>query len=85
MAARTNRINHDPKTIEKIKASQLINRLTDHILNDYEMKKSQVSAALGLIKKVVPDLAATQHEISGPDGGAIETKWTVEVVETTKK
>lgn len=85
MAARKRRINHDPKTIEKIRATQLIKRLEEHVLGEVEMGSTQVTAALGLIKKVVPDQAATQHEISGPDGGPIETKWQVNVVETNAK
>jgi hypothetical protein len=81
MAARKRRINHDPKTIEKIRSSQLINALIDHALGKNDMQSTQVTAALGLIKKVMPDLAAVQQEISGPDGNPIETKWTVEVVD----
>mgnify|MGYP000105892806 CR=1 FL=1 len=85
MAARKRRVNHDPKTIKKIQASQLVNRLTDHVLGDVDMKPTQVTAALGLIKKVMPDLAAVQQEISGIDGNPIEAKWTVEVVDATPK
>jgi hypothetical protein len=54
---------------DKIRASQLVNRLEDHVLVETELSATQVSAALGLLKKCVPDLAATEH--SGPDGGAI--------------
>ena len=46
---------------EKIRGSQLINVLTNHALGTQEMGSTQVTAALGLLKKVVPDLAATQH------------------------
>lgn len=64
MAKRTSRINHDENTRKKIQASQLINRLTNHAVSDEEiMTASQVNAALGLLKKVLPDLKAT--EISG--------------------
>ncbi len=34
------------------------------------MSDTQVRAALGLLRKTIPDLAVTS--ISGPDGGAIE-------------
>lgn len=61
MAARTVKIRHDEETRAKIQASQLINRLTDHILNNTEMKATQVTAALGLLKKSVPDLSAVEH------------------------
>ena len=49
---------------EKIRGSQLVNVLEDHVLvgGDKELKQSQVTAALGLLKKVVPDLTATALE-----------------------
>lgn len=39
----------------------LINRLTDHVLGKVDMAPSQVTAGLGLLKKVIPDLAAVDH------------------------
>ena len=63
MAARTNRIQIDENTRRKIQASQLINRLTDHILKDTDMSATQVNAALGLLKKSLPDLK--QLDIDG--------------------
>ena len=56
MATR-NRIQHDENTRKKIQASQLINRLTDHVLKDLELTATQVTAALGLLKKTLPDLS----------------------------
>jgi hypothetical protein len=50
---------------EKIKATLIIKKLEGHILNDNELKPSQVNAALGLLKKVVPDL--TSMELSNKD------------------
>ena len=41
------------------------------------MDASQVSAALGLIKKGVPDLSAQQ--ITGPDGGAVQVEQSLTV------
>jgi hypothetical protein len=70
MAARTRKIRHDDETRAKIQTTQLINRLTDHALGDCDMPTSAVTAALGLLKKAIPDLAAVEH--SGPDGGPIE-------------
>ena len=55
------KLHHDAKTREKIRTSQLINRLTDHVLGKCELSSSQVSAALGLMKKTLPDLQATEH------------------------
>lgn len=46
---------------EKIKTSMLINRLQDHVFGRVELTKSQVSAALGLLKKTAPDLSAVDH------------------------
>jgi len=72
MAARKNRIQHDENTRKKIQASQLINRLTNHILaEDDEMSQSQVNAALGLLKKTLPDLK--QVDLSGE----LDTRTTV--------
>jgi len=55
---------HDQKTRDKIQASQIVNRLQKHIDADEEiMTPSQVNAALGLLKKTLPDLK--QVELSG--------------------
>ena len=71
---------HDERTRAKIQTSQIINRLerfvkaelgSDSIGNkahkDY-MTSTQVTAALGLLKKTLPDLASTEHS------GTIEHK-----------
>lgn len=58
MAPRVNKVRHDENTRAKIQASQLINRLEDHVLGAVDMKPTQVQAALGLLKKSVPDLSA---------------------------
>lgn len=71
MAAR-HKTRIDEKTREKIKASQILNRLNKHILNEDTEKEvmsaSQVNAALGVLKKILPDLKAVEHsgEISIP-------------------
>lgn len=57
MAARINKIRHDDETRAKIKTSQLINRLEGHVLGEFDMKPTQVQAALGLLKKTIPDLS----------------------------
>ena len=77
MAARINRIQHDANTRSKIQASQLINRLTDHVLNNLEMSATQVNAALGLLKKTLPDLK--QIELSG----SVDTRTTLIVKDLT--
>jgi hypothetical protein len=60
MAARKTRF--DPSYIrEKIQTQQLIRRLTEHVNGEVKLEASQVTAALGLLKKVIPDLSATEH------------------------
>ena len=63
MAARKNRIAIDENTRKKIQASQLINKLTNHVLNDTEMTATQVNAALGLLKKTLPDLKVQEIDM----------------------
>lgn len=73
MAARTHKIRHDDETRAKIQTTQLVNRLTGHVLGTVEMVPSQVTAALGLLKKVLPDLAAVEHS------GEVELRRPVEM------
>lgn len=67
MAARTRRgtseAGWDENVRVRIKTSMLVNRLSDHVAGKVDLKPTQVSAALGLLRKTVPDLSAT--EISG--------------------
>lgn len=75
MAARLNP-KHDERTREKIKTSQLVNRLNAFVLGEkdpktkavIDMSSTQVTAALGLLKKTLPDLTAGQmvHDVSDP-------------------
>jgi hypothetical protein len=60
MAARLNP-KHDEATRQKIQTSQLINRLQSFVNGEAELKPAQVTAALGLLKKTLPDLTATEH------------------------
>jgi hypothetical protein len=68
----------------RIRAGGIAKRLEGHVLGKVDMSTSQVSAALGLLKKVVPDQQAM--ELTGKDGGAIETVNRIErvVVESSK-
>ena len=59
MAARLHKF-HDARTRSKIQASQLINRLQNHALGKNKMITTQVRAAEALLRKVMPDLQATQ-------------------------
>jgi len=62
MAARK-QLWHPDEVRQKIQASQLINRLMDHINSDKPlMDSSQVTAAVKLLGKVVPDLSSVEHK-----------------------
>ena len=66
MAARTTKVRHDDNTRAKIQASQLVNRLQDHVYGKIDLKPTQVTAALGLLKKSIPDLSSIEakHDVS---------------------
>ena len=50
----------------KIQNSNILNALIAHAEGEREMSPSQVTAALGLLKKALPDLQAVEHS-SDPD------------------
>lgn len=54
----------------RIRAGGIVNRLEKHVLGQIEMSTSQVTAALGLLRKVVPDIASVEH--TGAAGGPLE-------------
>jgi hypothetical protein len=60
---------HQEDVRAKIQASQLVNRLTDHVLGRTEMSPTQVQAAKILLGKTLPDLSAV--ELAGEGGGEI--------------
>ncbi len=66
MAARKIRKQLDDSWRDKIKASQIINRLIDHV-NSKEgiMDSSQIRAAEILLKKIIPDLSSTDMYVKG--------------------
>jgi hypothetical protein len=61
MAARKQRW-HDQATREKIQAGLLVTTLTKHVAGELKLSATQVTAALGLLRKCVPDLASVQHQ-----------------------
>lgn len=65
MAARTRKVKHDDFTRDRIRTTQLINRLEKHALGEIEMEPTQVRAIEVLLKKCLPDLSAIEH--SGND------------------
>lgn len=48
----------------KIQNSNILNALIEHVTGDREMTSSQVTAGVALMRKVLPDLQATQ--VTGP-------------------
>lgn len=54
----------------RIRAGGIAKRLEEHILGKVEMTASQVQAALGLLRLVVPQQANVEH--TGKGGGPIE-------------
>lgn len=71
MAARL-RKRHQDEVREKIRASQLINYLQNHALNNEgaENANTRVRAAATLLNKIVPDVQRNEH--TGGDGGPLE-------------
>lgn len=53
----------------KIQNSNILNALIEHVEGRRDMSATQVSAGLGLLRKCLPDLAAT--EITGEEGGPL--------------
>lgn len=60
MAARKD-LRHSDEVRARIQTSQLVNRLTSFINGKIELSAAQVTAALGLLRKSLPDLTAVEH------------------------
>jgi hypothetical protein len=43
----------------KIKVSQILNALEEHVMGKRDMQQTQVTAAVALLRKVMPDLSQT--------------------------
>lgn len=66
MAARRKReVHHNPETIERLRelinSRLIIKTLTAHINSGKKIAPSRVTAGLGLLKKVLPDLGVVTH------------------------
>jgi hypothetical protein len=59
MAVRRNTRNSDAVR-EKIQSAQLAKFLEDHALTGTDVKKSQITAAIALLRKTIPDLQAIE-------------------------
>jgi hypothetical protein len=53
---------HTERTKAKIQASQIVNRLRSLVMGEIEMPPHAVTAALGLLRKVMPDMSAVEHQ-----------------------
>ena len=60
----------------KIQNSNILNALIEHASGEREMSATQVTAGLGLLRKIMPDLAATQISGEG-ENGALEINVTI--------
>lgn len=84
MAARVVKIRHDDETRAKIKAANIIARLQKLIDGEIEMAPHAVTAALGLLRKTLPDITSVEHSgeistpsvIRAPQAVATITEWT---------
>ena len=65
MAGYANRPPADARTL--IEVDLVIGRLQDHVLGKAELTSTQVSAALGLLKKTMPDLPGSLAVLSKTD------------------
>ena len=82
MARRLNP-KHDAHTREKIQTSQLVNRLNSFVLScvdpktkkPIEMCREQITVALGLLKKTLPDLSSV--ELSGDEANPVNLSFNV--------
>lgn len=48
---------------EKIRASRLIQELESHAFGEKDMSSTQITASLGLLKKIIPDLKAVDATV----------------------
>ena len=57
---------------QRIRVSQLLNRLQDQALNGTVLADGQQKAIEILLKKSLPDLQAVEHTHQGPNGQPIQ-------------
>ena len=56
---RRGKVEMQDRTLIRIQTSRIVNRLEEHIFGSIKMEPSAVTAALGLLKKKLPDLGTT--------------------------
>jgi hypothetical protein len=52
---------HQEDVRKKIQSTIILTRLKDYIVGKIKMEPAQVTAALGLLKKTLPDLSSIEH------------------------
>ena len=72
MAARKNKVTLSERWKDRISATMILNRLVSHVEGNLELSPTQIKAADIILKKVVPDLARTEHV--GDGGGPVELR-----------
>lgn len=77
MATRLNR-THDAKTRDKIKTSQLINRLYSFTKGEIELTNGQIRGIEILLKKTLPDLSSVA--VTGDDENPVAVTTKIELV-----
>jgi hypothetical protein len=76
--AKRKQLFHPDEVKEKIRVSQLINRLQDNALSDQEfLTQGQIASINSLLDRVVPKLKATEIRGPGEDGAHVVTFKTV--------
>lgn len=55
---------HRESSIEKIRNSQVLNRLIKHAMGEVEMTSTQVNAAKALLDKYLPNKKEVEHEVN---------------------
>lgn len=66
MAARI-RTGHQESVVSKIKTSQLVNRLQNHIDGKIELQQTQIKAIEMLLARTMPTLSAVEQTTIEPD------------------
>lgn len=66
---RTAGFHMGPEHRDKIKNSNILNALIEHVEGKREMMPSQVSAGLGLLRKVMPDM--TEAMVKGDESAPL--------------
>jgi hypothetical protein len=69
--------NGDADTRARIQTLKLIRQLEAHALGKLELRPTQVSAALGLLKKALPDLGNVSLRADGKKPGKLPGKLVV--------